>query len=301
MFDQIQFNAVTAPIYDKNGKQVPSHLGRGVYRDDTGEMIAMAGRGFKPVQHMDVINPMMDVLNEQGYEIEERASASPSNFYDLKGQKSAWVSTKVDHDGAVMRSDIILGDFVEPTGSSSYLPKGEDTMFYRISLLNSHNGSLAVHANVSHLRLICLNGMVGSNWSLNTRAKHTSGLNIDALKAKIANAASATRDEDAEKFGLYARTKVTLKEAELFFQRTVAKLANKPNGDTHWSDPLVNQLLENFAREDQTAWGLWNAMTQWSSHGKRKVNASALTTTLGRESKVAQAMRSPEWNEIISF
>lgn len=300
MFDNINFHASVNDLYDNKGQRVPKELGRGVYRDDTGELIAIAGKSFKPVQHMDLLNPVLDQLDELGYSVEERTTATPRTLYDLKGKKGAWVTAKTDLGGARMRTDIILGDFVEPTGSTNYLPKGEDTMFTRFTLLNSHDGSLAVHVNSSYMRLVCLNGMVDANWSINTRAKHTSGLNIDALKAKIANMAEVARSEDADRFGLYARTLVTFEQAREFFQRTIAKLADK-NGEAHWSEPLVEKLMGQFAMEDQTVWGLWNAMTHWASHGERKSNASLIGTLIGREQRVAQAMRDPRWDQMVSL
>jgi len=301
MFHDISFNAAVSDLFDNQGNRVPKELGRGVYRDDTGELIAIAGKNFKPVQHMDLLNPVLDQLNDLGYDIHERKTTSPRALYDLKGQKGAWVSAKADLGGARMRTDIILGDFVEPAGSTAYLPKGEDTMFTRISLLNSHDGSLAIHANSSYLRLICLNGMVDANWSINTRAKHTTGLNIEALKAKIANMAGVARTEDAERFGLYARTAVTMDQAREFFQRTIAKLADDSHGNARWSERLVEKLMQEFQREDQTVWGVWNAMTAWATHGERKANASALGTLIGREQRVASAMRDPRWDEMLAI
>jgi hypothetical protein len=301
MFNDINFHASVSDLFDNRGQRVSRELGRGVYRDDTGELIAIAGKNFKPVQHMDLLNPVLDQLNGMGYDIEERRSANPRALYDLKGKKGAWVAAKADNNGARMRVDIILGDFIEPTGSSSYLPKGEDTMFTRLSLLSSHDGSLAIHANSSYLRCVCLNGMVDHRWSINTRAKHTTGLNIEALKAKISNMAGAGSPEDAERFGLYARTPVTTLQAEEFFQRTIAKLGDDPHGNPRFSERLVAKLLDQFRHEDQTVWGVWNAMTHWASHGERKVNASALGTLIGREQRVAQAMRDPRWDEMLAL
>jgi len=68
-----------------------------------------------------------------------------------------------------------------------------------------------------------------------------------------------------------------------------------------WSERLVETLMQGFRKEDQTVWGVWNAMTEWSSHGQRKANASALGTLIGREQRVAQAMRDPRWDEMLAI
>jgi hypothetical protein len=299
MFNDINFHATVSDLFDNKGQRVSRELGRGVYRDDTGELIAIAGRHFKPVQHMEVLNPVLDQLDSLGYVVEERQSATPRTLYDLRGKKGAWVAAKADLGGARMRTDIILGDFVEP--KADFRNRGDNTMFTRITLLNSHDGSLAIHANSSYLRLICLNGMVDGQWSINTRAKHTVNLNVEALKAKIANMAGVAREEDAERFGLYARTPITPEKAREFFQRTIAKMADDSHGNARWSERLVETLMQSFRKEDQTVWGVWNAMTEWSSHGQRKANASVIGTLIGREQRVAQAMRDPRWDEMVAL
>jgi hypothetical protein len=298
MLSEINFTTTISDLFDRNGKRLPSELGRGVYRDDTGECIATCGRTHKTVDHMAVINPILNHFNDQGYEVVER-EADLHSLYDLKGRKGVFVSAKTDSLGAVMRADIISGDFIEPKARFGGNNKaGDNTMFHRISLLNSHNGSLAVQCNNSYLRLVCLNGMTTADWSTSTRAKHTINLNIEALKSKIRNGLSMMAD-DAERFGQYAKTKVTLEQATEFFQRTIAKLAQTSDGKARWSEPMVQQMLVNFRQEDKTVWGVWNAMTAWATHGERRANTSALSTTLGREARVADAMRSQHFAALL--
>lgn len=297
--NQINFDAKIADVFDMNGKRIDPEIARGVYREDTGELISMAGPHTKLVQHMDVVGPILDHFNDQGYDIQNRPETGNKRaFYDLIGKKGAFISTEVAKNGAVMRTDIVVGDFVEITGSSAFLPTGPDTMLHRYSFLNSHNGTYSVQANTSYERIICANSMVDAKWTAGTRAKHTVNLNVDALKAKIASAAEMMA-QDAEQFELWAKTKVNLKQAEEFVKATLAKLANKPNGDAHFSEPLVMTILDLFRREDQTVFGLWNAMTAWATHQKLREGSVKLTTTLGREAKVATAMKSKQWHELL--
>ena len=108
----IDFTANVADIYDATGNRIPSEIGRGVYRDDTNELMAICGPNFKPVQHKEIMDPLMMNLEAMGYDIEERSSASRHALYDLQGKKGAWISSKTTDNGAVMRTDIILGDFI---------------------------------------------------------------------------------------------------------------------------------------------------------------------------------------------
>ena len=300
MFHNVNFQATVSDIFDAQGNRVAPEIGRGVYRDDTGELLSICGPSFKPVQHMAILEPVLDGLARDGYDIVEKPAATRRDFEDLRGMKGAWVSPKVTHGGAVMRTDIILGDFIEPTGASSYLNDGPDTNFFRISLLNSHNSSYAVRANTSYLRLICMNGMTQPHFTASAYGKHTSGFNLDGLKAQIANAISMM-SEDADKFGLWARTKVTVKQAEDFLKLTIAKLPNKPTGEAHHSEPLLNKILGQFTREDQTLWGLYNAVTWWQTHDDVRSNADRLTATIGREQKVASMLKSKHMDEVFAL
>jgi hypothetical protein len=291
------FNAVVQPLYDANGKEVDAEIGRAVVRDDTGETISVCGPAFKPVQHSEVIDPILDHLHGLGYEVKER-NPSQRSLYDLAGEKGAFLRTSFAKNGAVMRADIITGDFIKPTGASNYLQDGPDTMLFKTSIFNSHNGSLAVRVNTSYERLICMNGMTRPDFSAGVFGKHTQGFSIKAMQAQIENAVNGMH-HDADTFGLWAKKRITREVAETMLQMTLAKLPNKPNGDAHFSERLVNKILEQFTREDQTVWGLYQAITWWQTHEKSSRGASAVTTMINRETRVSQMLRTPQWGALI--
>ena len=296
--DDQSFDAVCMPLYGPDAKPLPAHIGRAVVRNDTGETIAIAGPTFKPVQHRDVVTPILQHLEQAGYQVEERTPDRRS-LYDLQGRRGAFVTPRFTENGAVMRTDVITGDFVRPTGSSSYLDDGPDTMLFKVSIFNSHNGSLAVRVVTSYERLICLNGMTRPEFSAGVYGKHTTGFNVRAAQAKIGNAMNGMTN-DAELFGLWARTRLTIQQAEAMLRGTIAKLPKKPNGEAHFSEPLVNKILAQFHMEDQTVWGLYNAVTHWQTHGDRREGANPLSTTIQRETKVAAMLRSPQWGAMIA-
>lgn len=293
------FTVSVAPILDREGREIDPDIARGVYRDDTGELLSTCGKTYEPIQHRDVLNPVLEALDDQGYEIMER-SADQRSLYDLKGRKGAFVKTALDGNGAVMRTDIIVGDFIQPSGSSYYLPKGDDTMFRRFTILNSHTGWLAAQALQSYMRLVCLNGMVDAKWTAGIRARHTTGVDVEALRERIA-AGVHMGEEDAERFGLYARTKVSPDQARTFFKRTIAKMTGETEeGEPKFSARLVDDLVKRFEREDQTVWGLWNAMTAWATHAPTRAGSTEIGTSLSREGRVAAAMRSKRFEALIA-
>lgn len=288
------WSAVVKPIFDHNGKEIDPTIGRGVYRTDDDSLLAICGQNFKPVQHQDVLDPMLQTLHEQGYEVIERTGRSPSqrDFYDLKGQRGAFISTALQANGAIMRSDIVVGDFTTPKGL------GNDIMLRRFTALNSHDGTYAVKSSAGYFRLACMNGMVNEKFSASTYGKHTSNFSIEALKRSILTAADMM-ENDSERFGLYASTKLSIDRAEDFLKLTLAKLPLKANGEENFSQPLTLDILGRFKNEDQTVWGLLNAMTNWATHGDIRQGSGEVTSRTGRDDRVARALRSPQFDELL--
>jgi hypothetical protein len=289
------WSAVVKPIFDHTGKEIDPTIGRGVYRTDDDSLLAICGQNFKPVQHQDVLEPMLQTLHDQGYEIQERTNRAPHqrDFYDLKGQRGAFVNTQMQANGAIMRSDIVVGDFTTPKGL------GNDILLRRFTALNSHDGTYAVKSSAGYFRLVCMNGMVNEKFSASSYGKHTSNFSIDALKRSIMTAAEMM-ENDGERFGLYAGTRLSIDKAEDFLKATLAKLPLKANGDENYSEPLTLNILGLFKNEDQTVWGLLNAMTNWATHGDIRQGSGVVTSRTGRDDRVARAMRSTDFEQLLA-
>ncbi len=287
----INFDAVVSDIFTNDGKRVDPKMARGVYRDDTGELLSVCGPTFKPVQHKEVLEPLFEMLDKDGYSLEVR-EPDRGSLYDLAGKKGAFIQPIVTDNGAVMRTNVIVGDFIQPTGASSYLEAGPDTMLKKYSILNSHNSKLAATAVTSWERLVCMNGIVTPSFSVRAYGKHTLNFNVEAFKAKIIAAAEAMAG-DADTFGKYAKAGLSVRDAEKFLKATFAKLPALPNGDANFSQRLVDDILTRFNKEARTVWGLVQALTEWSTHGEMKAGSDHLLGRLGREERVSKAMRSP--------
>ena len=50
-FDDIKFDVETGPIKDKEGRDIPSNVRRGIYNKDNGELISTCGSKYQPVAH----------------------------------------------------------------------------------------------------------------------------------------------------------------------------------------------------------------------------------------------------------
>lgn len=299
-FDSLDFTAEVRPLYDAAGEEIPGNIVRGVYRSDTGQVIASCGANFKPVQHRDVVDPMLQTLHDQGYEVIERAPEVRS-LYDLKGQRGAFATVQTQGGGAIMRADIIVGDFIDlaKVTGHGYLGHGSDVMLRRFTALNSHDGTYAVRATSGYFRLLCLNGLMDPSFTANSYGKHTSNFSVEALRRQIVTAAELM-EGDAERFALYAKTRLGIPEAAELLRKTLAALPDKPTGEANWSEALVNEILRRFGQEDATVWGLVAAMTAWATHGEMRTNAGQITGRVDRDSRVARTMRSPEFKRLIA-
>lgn len=298
MLHDISFNAEVRDIFDAQGNPIPAEIGRGVYRDDTEELISICGSIFKPIQHREIVDPILMNLEGMGYKTEEVEEVNENNLHALQGKKGAFVQTELTKGGAIMRTNITLGDFIEPTGNTRYLKQGPDTNFFRLSILNSHNNSYAARVNTDYLRVLCMNGQTSPNFQAGAYGKHTLHFDITGMQTQIENAMKMM-GEDADKFGLWANTKLSVEDATRLLQMTIAKLAPKPHMPNRHSEKLVLQLMDKFAKEDQTVWGLYNAITSWSTHNETRKTADKVTSLLSRENRVAKAIRSDEWNDTI--
>lgn len=294
----LNWDAEIVPLYDHEGNELPADIGRGMSRSDTGAIIGICGKNTKPVQHQDVFDPILQTLHDQKYDLVER-DYSRRDLADLKGQRGAFVKVEEAANGAIIKLDVITGDFTNPTGPSSYLPDGPPTLFRRYTGLNSHNSTYAAQAAVSYVNLVCMNGLVSPEFTAVTKGKHTKGFNIDAFKGKILSAASMM-EGDTARFEQYIKTPCTPEQAEAFIKATLASNGVDEKGNPKVSDTLVKQMLELFQQEANTVWGVYQAMTAWATHGDLRRNATALTARVGRDERVARAMRSPEFQGLLA-
>lgn len=292
----LDWTAEIRPIYDGSGREIPANIARGVYRGET--ILATCGAHTKLIQHTDVLDPVLQALHDEGVEIREREWGR-HDLYDLKGQKGAFVATQLDKDGAVMRTRVITGDFIEPTGPSAFLPSGPPTLFKMFDILNSHDSTYSAQVDLKYMNILCMNGLVREDFAARVRSKHTLNFSMDAFRDKV-RASAELMLRDVERFKLYVRTSLTREEAEAFFKATIAKLKDKPTGEPNWSDRLVAKLLELFDSEPQSVWGAYQAMTAWATHGDLREGDSPLTARVGREERVARAMRADEFRELLA-
>lgn len=294
----IDWTAEVAPLFDAAGNEIHPEIGRLLRRSDDHTPLATCGPNFKPIQHQDTVDPVLQVLHEQRYELIER-KPTRRDLEDLRGQRGAFITSSFAKNGGIMRTSIITGDFIAPTGPSSFLPDGPPTCFRQYDVLNSHTGDYAAQVDMRYLNLVCMNGLVRENFAAKIKSKHTTGFSINAFKNKVLMGAELM-ENDAERFEVYVKTKLDRDQAEAFFKATIARLApDEKTGEPRWSGRLVEALLALFDKQPPTVWGAYMAMTEWATHGEIRSNSEELTARVGRDERVARSLRSPEFGRLL--
>lgn len=132
---------------------------------------------------------------------------------------------------------------------------GESDVIQCIELINSYNRTFSVGIKFSAVRVICMNGMIESNILAQTRAKHTKGLDINALVENLMES-EFRANKMAQSFERLIDTKVDMDEIE-----TAA-----------WLRTYIGAKGSRLAVEamggdmPKTQWDLYNAATYYITH-----------------------------------
>ena len=96
----------------------------------------------------------------------------------------------------------------------------------------------------------------------------------------------------------WMHTKIEQEQVENFFKKTVCKAFTRQQSVTKTNEKQLENLLGIWSDERKALgsnkWALYNCLTYWATHTKdlRKPEIAKYN----RESTIASAMRSKEWN-----
>ena len=276
--DTMNWEPELRPIQTDGGEEVSEHRFRGVYRGDY--LIAPVGPNYRTASHVELIAAVDESFEDAGI--------------DLSGVER---TVEMLENGAKFQAIYRLKNYV-------VRPKVGDEMEKTYVFRTSHDMSWSNSLEYKLLRLICLNGMVTADKLATMRAKHTSGFNANRFVRQIRRGIEMMTKEE-EFFRKLAATRVTREEAEWFVRETIAKrpkpfIREGKNGSaiTEYAyEKKVQAIMDQFSREDQTAFGVYNALTYWSTHTPARSGAEH-NALLHREKQVIEAVSSPEFAKI---
>lgn len=260
---------------------------KGIYRDDTNEILAIHSDKYHLTPHVEVFKSTVDVIREAfGVENRHEDQFKIKDFIINEGKQ-------------VCREIIVRTEQVDG-------PDGHPIQF-RIRQINSYDGSSRYFMLAGTYREWCRNGAASLLGTISsTSQKHTSKINVAAEVSKLRKAIAFFRKEPELYRGWYQRQVRTEDVASLFMYTLVFEKRIPTNefpnvGEIKYNKKQFEILMSAWERNSlqlgRNKWAIYQAATWWASHGEGKTR-SAEEISLDREPKVLTMVQSPEWDAL---
>jgi len=285
--NQTAFDAEFRPIYapvDGRAKKIDENIGRAVVRTDTDDVLGVVGKSYGIAQNQGL----------QSVVAEACENVLPRNY--LQGIQ---LTESTSSNGAFTKFTYEFPNAAQPIRQMVRSLAGnhiaETVLNFRVSVVNSFSGRTPVILQAGAVDLVCLNGMVLSNFDTEKR-RHTSGYNPEIF-GKFLKTQAAQYIERIQVWQRWAESQITSDQAE----STLEAAGISPR--------LTKQLMDQMHREamsrGQTIWALYSALTYYSSHNSADFAVKGSSTrdnvaeTLYRRSaEVARVVGSRPWAEL---
>jgi phage/plasmid-like protein (TIGR03299 family) len=250
---------------------------RCTYRVDTNENFRPVGPDWRPLQNRDAV-AWFDPWIANGAAVFETAGS-------LKGGRVFWVLAK--WLGGAASYDVGDGDVVQPY----------------VLLIHAHDGSLAIYAGVTTVRVVCWNtasmaleldsrGRPRAKGLFRVHHRPSAMVTLDKVRASIEDT-NASIENTVERFRKLAKRKVGNGAWIRFFVDAVMGRSEAAQKKGEWGNPKVAEQVEQFfesgvgqdlSSAKGTTWGMYNALTEFVTHHQGKsVENRALGLLPGQE------------------
>jgi uncharacterized protein DUF932 len=185
-------------------------------------------------------------------------------------------------EGLAYRGRTVVREYIFP--HVAFEPQIGDVVEFKLLVVNSYDATNAFRAVMAGRRRLCLNG-VGEERK--AHARHTSGFSSERAIDGIRRAMDRYFALDGE-WKRWAAREITPETArEVFEAMPEANPRRLARLDEAWA--VEAQLA------GQTVWGLYNALTRWSTHAPVRAasEANRAAVVLNRESLVRRALAGP--------
>ena len=258
--------------FDEDGQEISGY--HHIVRGDTGATIRVAPDTYTMVQ------------NETAVDAIERALKSSS--LDLT---DARFGVDYSHDGARMFAQWIL------PAHTSVIRQGVEASL-RTVLLNSYDGSSALHGRTGAYNWVCANTSVSGKEFGSFRFTHSGDIDLEPAVARLTKAAEE-HVAQVERWKQWPDMRISDATA----RAVIGSLPLATNG-------LVDQLVHAWlkARDEDplqggnNLWCLFNVLTAWASSKEAKADgiANRAFRNNEREDRVAKVIEGKLWKEIAS-
>lgn len=238
----LDWEIASAPIFDGNGKVISGFKAN--TRNSDGSVLGVVSDKYKIVQNREAFE-FTDALMGEGVVYETAGS--------LKGGRQIWLLAR-------MPERYIAGDAFEPY----------------ICFTNSHDGTGAVRACMTPVRVVCNNTLnialsnAKRSWSTPHRGNVAARLDEARETLGLANAYINALAEQADRLANERMTEGEMHEAlnKMFPVAEDASDRQKRNTQTAKDGIIICTLSPDLIQFAGTKWGFLNAVSDYGSHGE---------------------------------
>jgi phage/plasmid-like protein (TIGR03299 family) len=237
---------------------------RAIVRADTGRVLGVASKRYQPIQNTQAADIVDALVTEGGAHVEVAGALG-------RGER-CWMLAHIPADFEVMRGDVVKPYFLLAWG---------------------HDGKHGIAGKLTPIRVVCHNTLTaaglgrGVKWSraADVYIRHYGDptLNIEQAQ-KALGLARKQAEQTAEAFGALAGVQMTDTEVAEYFTRVFPSPAMPELGALMaGADPDYNERIARWTAHQErlvqlyntglgselargTAWGAYNAATEWVDH-----------------------------------
>jgi phage/plasmid-like protein (TIGR03299 family) len=222
-----------------------------VVRNDNNNVLGVVGKDYQPLQNKDAFR-FFDSFIESNQAQYETAGA-------LRDGKRIWVLAKINSD-----LDVV---------------KGDDTLARYIMLSNSHDGTTAVRAGFTNIRVVCQNTLSIAHSSAASkliRVRHGRNVkdNLDKV-AEIMNLANREFEATLEQYKLLANRQINSTDLEKYIKMVMIG-EKKMEANKEAGARILNRIIPLFEKgrgNDMpeikgTLWAAYNSISEYLQYEK---------------------------------
>jgi len=244
----LNWDAITRPLFLNDGTQAPANA---VVRSDTNAILGVVGKDYMPLQNLNAFTFFDSFIESNQAQYETAGS--------LRDGKRVWVLAKINAD-----IDVV---------------KGNDILERYVLLSNSHDGTTAVRAGFTNIRVVCANTLAVSHSSANSRlirVRHGRNVreNLDRV-AEIMNLANREFEATLEQYKFLANREINSTDLEKYVKMVMVgdkKLELNPEAGSRILNKII-PLFEKGRGNDMpeikhTYWSAYNAISEYLQYEK---------------------------------
>ena len=219
---------------------------------DDETILGNVSKRYEVLQNVDAFSPF-SVLLDNGYKLETAGA--------VRDGRMVWILAKKDEDTVKV---------------------GDDVIERYALLMNSHDGSTPVFLQPTNIRVVCANTLdfaLSEKTQLRFSIKHTA--NVKSRLDEVSDAlkfAEGNWQQAHEIMNRMIDIKMNYEQTTKYFESVIPFLVHRGQSGKNEvhnvtkrdiGTPVFHQLMNNWAKEGETLWHAYNAVTEYYDHQKK--------------------------------